>query len=75
VPFASSSQTAATADGGHRLRGRIIELVGDSGLRSLLCCMSIANLALSGRRHEHADLKTNRRVIEAILNDASPTLV
>jgi hypothetical protein len=66
--------TAATADGGHRLRGRILELVGDSGLRSLVCYMSIANLALNFRHGGHEALKTNQRAIEAILNDFSAAL-
>jgi Ser/Thr protein kinase RdoA (MazF antagonist) len=67
--------TAATADGGQRLRGRILELAGDSGFRSLVCYMGIANLALSFRHREHEALKANRRAIEAILNDSSATLV
>ncbi len=66
--------TAAIADGGQRLVDRILELVGDSGLRSLVCYMSIANLALNFRNHEHEDLKTNQHVIESILDDSSARL-
>ena len=63
--------TAATPEGGRRLLGRILELVGESGFRSLVCYMSIANLALNFRHREHQDLTTNRQVIESILDDLS----
>jgi aminoglycoside phosphotransferase (APT) family kinase protein len=63
--------TAATPDGRQRLLDRILELVSDSGLRSLVSYMSIANLALNFRHREHEDLKRNRHVIEAILDDSS----
>jgi aminoglycoside phosphotransferase len=66
--------TAATPDGGQQLLDRILELVSDSGFRSLVCYMSIANLALNFRHREKDDLETNQHVIETILDDSSATL-
>jgi hypothetical protein len=66
------THTGATDDDwGQRLVGLILQLVGDSGFRSLVTYMSIANLALNLRHREHGDLNINKRVIELILNESA----
>lgn len=55
------------ADGGERLVAHILGLVGDTGLRILVCYQAIATLAFC-LRHGEKDLDARRRVVESLLD-------
>jgi Ser/Thr protein kinase RdoA (MazF antagonist) len=63
-----ADESIVTADGGERLRGRIVEIAGEHGLRCTICYAAIARLALSRQRGEPEQVKTWRRVTESILD-------
>jgi aminoglycoside phosphotransferase (APT) family kinase protein len=61
-------ESSVTADGGERLRGRIIEIAGEHALHCTICYSAIARLALSRQRGEPEQVETWRRVTESILD-------
>lgn len=63
-----AGQTALAQDGGERLVRRIIEVVGDAGLRCTVTYSAIARLALSAQRGDRDDCEIWRLVIDAILD-------
>jgi aminoglycoside phosphotransferase (APT) family kinase protein len=61
-------ESIVTEDGGDRLRGRIVEIAGEHGLRCTICYAAIGRLALTRPRGEPKQVETWRRVTESILD-------
>jgi hypothetical protein len=62
-----SNPADTAADGGERLVTRIIDLVGDTGLRILVCYQAVATLAYC-LGHGERDLDTRGHVVDSLLD-------